>query len=324
MSLKSEVIRRLPLPEPESSWSLDPGDTIHRSALRKLYGAPRQGALVLAKHGGDLLLFVDRRDDSGRAALAGWVDDACFHFPADLQHRHQKMTEGNRSLAEHRDAGRALRVFQGSTGIVRYVGAFEVDAADPWHAGELPGAEGDGRGRRVLVFHLRPVGPVINDSSDRVVGERPPVAESAPPPPPQPAPPAPPAIADPLRDPQEAERRKRGLVLKYAAAMKAKGYAIDRTWCTVEGEATPIIPDVVDQTRRNLVEGAGTTTRESVRMLIGRLADFGRFHPDHTSVALLPERPRTDLEQLLATQGISVVWITPEGVFEDNADGSCS
>lgn len=320
------MTRRLPTRAGSSAWSLKPGDTIHRTALRKLHGAPRQGQMVVGKAGGgrpagDIMLFVDRRIRQQSTDYVGWVDHTCFHFGGGLQNRHQQMTEANRALHDHREHQQLIRLFQGSNGVVHYVGEFEVDLHDPYHAADVaPDGTREGRHQRVIVFHLRPVGEVVRDTSDRLPADV--VAAASEVVATQERPP--PTVADLVVDPQEVEQRKRKLVTKYAAAMKAKGYDIDRTWCQVDGETMPLIPDVVDRTRRNLVDSAGVVSRDAVRLLIGRLADFARFHDDLRWVALLPERPRHDLETLLATQDIAVVWITTDDVFEDNAGGSCS
>jgi hypothetical protein len=47
-------------------------------------------------------------------------------------------------------------------------------------------------------------------------------------------------------------------------------------------------------------------------MAIGQLADYRRFSPNGTRLALLvPERPRADLLALLASAGVHAIW--PEG-----------
>jgi hypothetical protein len=275
--------------------------------------------MVVGKAGGgrpagDVMLFVDRRIQRQSTGCVGWVERTCFHFGGELQNRHQQMTEANRTLLDHREHQQLVRLFRGSNGVVHYVGEFEVDLRNPYHSVDVaPDGTGEGRHQRVIVFHLRPVGEVMRDASDQLPAEVVAAQERTPP-----------KVAEPAVDPPAVERLKQRLVVKYAAAMKAKGYDIDRTWCQIDGETMVILPDVVDRTRRNLVDSAGVVSRDAVRLLIGRLADFAQWHDNHRWVALLPERPRHDLEALLATQDIAVVWLTADGVFEDNAGGSCS
>ena len=59
-------------------------------------------------------------------------------------------------------------------------------------------------------------------------------------------------------------------------------------------------------------------------MAIGQLADYGRFEKSNPAPAvLLPRRPRPDLEQLLSSQKIAVVWKVGKR-FVDNAGGRFS
>ena len=103
--------------------------------------------------------------------------------------------------------------------------------------------------------------------------------------------------------------------------MEAKGSTMIRFRIQPTAEAKPLLSDLYDETRQNLIEAKGTGSREAVRMAVGQLADYGRFTPGGTARAvLLPELPRGDLEELLASQGISCLWQTTTG-FEDNAGG---
>lgn len=81
--------------------------------------------------------------------------------------------------------------------------------------------------------------------------------------------------------------------------------------------------DLYDGIHKNLIEAKASVARESIRMAIGELADYRRFvKPRYVSV-LLPSRPEKDLETLLRTQGIFVIWRGGKG-FADNAKGRFS
>jgi hypothetical protein len=78
---------------------------------------------------------------------------------------------------------------------------------------------------------------------------------------------------------------------------------------------------VYDKTRNNVIEAKGTGTRGDVRMALGQVLDYSRFvDGDPGKAVLLPQRPRPDLEDLLASAGVHAVWPVDAG-FEDNADG---
>lgn len=74
-------------------------------------------------------------------------------------------------------------------------------------------------------------------------------------------------------------------------------------------------------TRHQLVEAKASGERASVRMAVGQLADYARFiDPPPQLAVLLEARPAPDLEQLLSSQNIAVIW--PRGdSFHDNAAG---
>ena len=104
--------------------------------------------------------------------------------------------------------------------------------------------------------------------------------------------------------------------------------AIYRCFCDVTrlrihppSEARPIICDLYEKTRNNIVEAKGTGSRGEIRMAIGQISDYGRFvDPPPGRGILLPARPRADLEALLVAASIAAIW--PEGsIFADNAEG---
>jgi hypothetical protein len=69
-----------------------------------------------------------------------------------------------------------------------------------------------------------------------------------------------------------------------------------------------------------LIEAKASVTRDTVRMAIGQLADYGRFVPGAARAILLPERPADDLISLLESQRIVAIWPKGNG-FDDNGGG---
>jgi hypothetical protein len=127
----------------------------------------------------------------------------------------------------------------------------------------------------------------------------------------------------PDHEPYEAERREQRLVRAYEAYMTQQGSRIARHLIRPEGEAKPMFSDLYDATRNNLLEAKGTVTREAIRMAIGQLADYRRFvDPRPSCGVLLPERPRPDLETLLSTESVAMVWPIEDGKFADNRAGA--
>ena len=118
-------------------------------------------------------------------------------------------------------------------------------------------------------------------------------------------------------------RLEQHLVQAYRKWMESKGVKIVRHRVYPEGEANPLFTDAFDKLRNNLIEAKGSATRESIRMAIGQLADYGRFfQPKPQLAVLLPLRPPKDLENLLLAQHIYVVWHAQQIGFSDNASGA--
>jgi hypothetical protein len=187
--------------------------------------------------------------------------------------------------------------------------------------------------RQVIVFRLEPVGAVVRDSQDDVefpdgvapadvdavlagINDRPLLTEV-------------PVEQQHVEEVEVSQtttsytvaRREQTLVLEYTAWLVAAGDNVVRFRVRPSGEARELVCDVYDKTRNNLVEAKGTETRGEVRMAIGQLFDYRRFvEPAPACALLLPNRPRTDVEELLTSAGIFAVW--KEGsLFTDNAGG---
>jgi hypothetical protein len=120
-------------------------------------------------------------------------------------------------------------------------------------------------------------------------------------------------------DPHEMELRERRLVRAYQRYLQRKGARPRPDAIRLSGENS-IACDLYDKRRRNLIEAKSIVCRESVRMAIGQLADYVRFiRPRPKMAVLLPVRPRADLEELLRSQTIHVIWQTEDGNFTDNS-----
>jgi hypothetical protein len=312
-------------------WHLAPGSSISRTQLHARYGGSGRGGMAPSRSTPNVLLFTDPAVGNQHGYYDGWVADV-FHYTGMGQRGDQAMKSGNRAVLRHEDEGRAVRLFRGVGGDVTYLGEFRLDAARPWYRMDAQ-ETGGGQTRQVVVFRLLPVGQVIHDPADelRLPGTfgTVDVAEGI-----SSDPGAPVVVTvaveaqhneEVLVNPSTASytsvRREQKLVLAYKKFIEAKGSTISRFRIQPTAEAKPLLSDVYDETRDNLLEAKGSGSREAVRMAIGQLADYGRFTPSETAMAvLLPERPRNDLEALLASQNISCVWQSSAS-FADNANG---
>ncbi|MET9961451.1 hypothetical protein ABZ128_20750 [Streptomyces sp. NPDC006326] len=106
----------------------------------------------------------------------------------------------------------------------------------------------------------------------------------------------------------EAERPEAGLVKGFADYLTGKGHESCRHRMLPPGESRPLFTDLYSTQLGLLVEAKGSVTRESVRMAIGQLADYGRFVDHAARAILLPSKPRKDLLDLAQSQGCVVIW----------------
>lgn len=158
--MQAQNIRSLKLPQYargsprmglDASFDLEPGDIISRKQLHKRFGGIVQGGISPSLKAKAIFLFTE----PGAAAEFGYHDrwnDGLFHYTGTGQSGDQRLTGLNGSVLKHRAQGRALHVFHGSRGAVKYAGEFELES----HYTETRN-DARGRERRVIVFRLRRV-----------------------------------------------------------------------------------------------------------------------------------------------------------------------
>lgn len=118
-----------------------------------------------------------------------------------------------------------------------------------------------------------------------------------------------------------AARRESRLVHYYVRHLERGGDAVGRSEIRPGPGHGTLYSDVFNVTRNQLVEAKGSGGRSSVRMAIGQLADYSRFIDPRPQLAVLLEaKPERDLEQLLDSQDVALIWPHGEG-FHDNAQG---
>ena len=139
-------------------WDIQPGQEIRRSDVHKQYGGARQGIISQSRQTPNVLLFSDPTSVSKHGFTDQWEDDTreAFLFYGEGQTGDQELVRGNGAILKHRKDKRALRMFEGAGGIVRYAGQFEITDARPYTREMTEPAE-DGSQRRVLMFRLRPL-----------------------------------------------------------------------------------------------------------------------------------------------------------------------
>ena len=120
--------------------------------------------------------------------------------------------------------------------------------------------------------------------------------------------------------PVKVRRSEQSLVLGYCRFLEARGEQLTRLRALPQGVLNCLYSDVFNEERGQLVEAKGEASRAAIRMAIGQLFDYRRFAPDAELAVLLPERPSSDLEELLSSVQIAAIWRDGDS-FMDNVAG---
>lgn len=288
---------------------LKPGEAIKRVDLNDAYGGRRQGGISPSKQTANVFLFTDQ----ARGAVHGYIydgqgRDGFYHYTGEGQEGDQRMVQGNRAIRDHVAEGRDLHLFDSGRGVATYLGQFEYvdDYQADAHQTKSP------EPRKVIVFRLRRLSgeSVLNPSPLERISEEEvkvvPVEQHR----------TERMLIEPNREPYEAERREQPLVLDLMGSLRAEGHRVNRLQLRPEGEPAALLCDLYDETTNALIEAKGSVSRASVRMAIGQLADYARLvEPPPRRVILVPEKPRSDLLKLAASEGIGVTWPDGDGGF---------
>lgn len=302
------------------TWTLEPADRVERSTFQteEGWGGRPQGGIAPSRKTPNIFIFLKATAEQEFGYADGWHTDGCLHYTGEGQVGDQTMPGVNNSLLNHkREPRQEVRVFEGSGGPVAYVGRFEVDDNQPYYRTDAPDRKKNLR--QVIVFRLRPLEVDSARIPARAIDA--PVVKMAP-------------LENhqsdgylqiPNIERREVVKREAALVAKYKEYLTDKADEVSSHHYKPAPEPRYLRNDLFNETRKHLIEAKGQVTREAIRMLIGQVTDYSRFEadPDIETAALLPERPRPDLEALLKTAGIVAVWAEGDG-FADNARGKFS
>ena len=302
----------MPLARP--SWTLNPGERIKRKALHDSLGGSRQSGISPSRESPNVFVFTDPGSGEQHGYFDRWDEDGTFRYSGEGQRGDQQLVKGNAAIRDHVAKGRALRVFRGAGGLVEYVGQFELDATHPFEEEQAP-ETGGGPMRKVIIFRLLPVGPVAGPSSGEANGVDVPIERRST------------EHTHVLRPESliDSVRRESELVAAFASWLRERGIYARRLKCIFPGggNASALFSDIYIPQHDQIIEAKGLVTREAIRMAIGQLLDYRRFSPRPARLAVLvPRHPGPDLEALLTTIGISVIWRDHKGSFSDNAGGA--
>lgn len=293
-------------------WDMPVGATVSRAELHRRYGGSSQSGIAPCASTPHVLLFTNPAVGPEHGYYDEWAEDGTFHYTGEGQRGDQTFDFGNRAVRDHAEHQRSLRLFEatGQRGLHRYLGEFELDPADPYHLDRAP-QTGGGPIRTVIMFHLVPVGQAMGPRSEAlglVEHRTVEVADLE-------AHNTEQYLARPHQETLEKERREQELLLRYADHLRRNGAAVSRRIYRV-GSARPLACDAFDETNKVLIEARVTADRSSVRLAVGQLLDYARFHqPRPTLRILLARKPGADLIAYLDSVGVQVVW-PADGGFE--------
>ncbi|HEX5567216.1 MAG TPA: hypothetical protein VFY14_09915 [Streptomyces sp.] len=309
-----------------------PGQITTRAEMKKVFGGGPQGGIIPSRSTPSVLIYVDHHSGAKYGYKDGWLDEEdeigpVFEYTGAGTKGHQTFEgqkgTGNRAILQHVEAGRELHLFvaagkmpDSDTKKQRYVGQFELDTAQPYVVRQA--LDENKVMRKVIVFRLRPAGSVQRDVHDVIPPAKTTVAV------PVPADVTTSSMVEPeghstatsersAVPKTQAERREARLSKDFEAYLKALHHQVGRFQIKVKGTTSTLLTDLYDATSHVLYESKGTASRNAVRLAIGQLLDYRRhIRPADPRLAiLLPEQPQEDLCELLAKEGIALVY--PEG-----------
>jgi Domain of unknown function (DUF3883) len=139
-----------------------PGQTYRRRELHEKFGGQRQGGISTPAKAPFILLITG---ESGKqhGYSDEWTNDGTFLYTGEGQRGDMKFVGGNRAIRDHRENGKALQVFEQDKKdkrFLRYLG--EMEYVQHTYRGA---SDKEGKQRKAIVFHLRPVGTLSPDSA---------------------------------------------------------------------------------------------------------------------------------------------------------------
>jgi hypothetical protein len=133
---------------------MNKGETIRRKDLHKVFGGSGQGGINPSNKTPNVFIFTSRSEGEQHGYLDRWAGEF-FLYVGEGQSGDQQMIRGNKSIRNHVEDGRSIRLFWGSRGEVEYGGEFEIDHIEPWTTEQATSINGSMR--NVIVFRLREI-----------------------------------------------------------------------------------------------------------------------------------------------------------------------
>jgi hypothetical protein len=313
-------------------WSLPLGAETTRTEVAAVYGGGPQGGILTPTKSGNILIYSDPTISILNGYnFDGWDDTqpGVYYYTGQGQVGDQTFTFGNKAIQQQPETGRIIRFFEAVDGrdrpggkLQRYVGAFRLDAANPFRMETAPDRNGDVR--RVIVFRLLSITP------DEQGAHRPATSEASRP-----------AASDPTQQPADnstergiafvdsenntvieyetpprtgavARRQEALLVNRFEEWLRSAGHEVERIRIPIPDESGTLVTDSFCRTTNTLYEAKSGTDRSTVRLGVGQLLDYLRFVPGARGCLLLPARPTQDVTAFINSCGLGLTYLDGE------------
>lgn len=284
-----------------ATWDIEAGETLVRTELHDRWGGGRYGGMEPAVKAHSVFLFTKPRvGEVFGYKYDGWHADGTFHYTGDGQVGDQTLRSGgNKALLDAPALGRAIRLFRSEGTSTTYIGEFQLPDPPYYRADAL---DRNREMRSVVVYRLRPLGPVLHSDADTVNDDLPTPEE------------LPLEVVDveqyALERPDEppvAVRREALLVQRYAAWLASLDEESVRHRIPIPGGGY-VFTDVFNKATSELIEAKASAGRIYIRAGLGQILDLSRFLDHKARALLVPVRPSEDLIELLRSHGVAVIW----------------
>lgn len=305
---------------------IKPGEITTREKMKEIFGGGKYQGIEPCKK--DILIYTDPSSGEKHGYYDGWLPEEdelgpIFEYTGagkSDQIFHGNIGNRNRSIKNHIQDGRTLRVFKADgkvpgsgTKQQRYIGEFRVDEKNPYVY--RLARNDDGEVRRVIVFLLRPAEPLKALEKDKIK----PLLKAE-------VLPVPASVTESsLSETEKTDhkssargaipettvtRREASLSEDFERFLEDHQHRVMRFQIRTSGLSSSLWTDLYDVEDHVLYEAKSSASREAIRMAIGQLMDYRRhIKPTNPSLAiLLPERPHDDLVDLLNSVNISIVY----------------
>ncbi|UOP01656.1 YDG/SRA domain-containing protein [Kingella potus] len=138
---------------------LSPGAVIKRSELHERFGGSRQNGISPSLKSSNVFIFTHPEQGEIHGYYDKWADDRqTLFYSGEGQSGDQTMTRGNKAILNHKNDGRALRVFEQTDrpGYVRYKGEFQINENQPFET-TTEHSTNHGIQRQVFIFQLNKI-----------------------------------------------------------------------------------------------------------------------------------------------------------------------